>query len=1134
MALGMGNDGNGGNGSGDVQVGMPTLGAGWTGVNIGTSELGPVGQGKLIIVDDVYSQNGTALERSTGHYVLGQGGAQDIFRDFIGKIWTKTLGASGDPQKLTFLNPKMGADSGDVSTNMPCDIYVDAAMLVGDSGLPEYRQKLFIDPDIEWLYDNIVPELFPDNDFNQQVKDVVLQALSDPTEKLLGVETSIVNKATTIIDQIRTWWMAVLKFEDAPDTLPESAIFNPLIVYGPSYQDYNFEMSTPFSIENAKKMLGLKPLIAHINPVYNFYINEYECRLKQDSFKEQIIPNLYAFISSYIPEDYGNQEHKTSKKFEDLISLGGLLEGYDGSSLVSTPYQFGPGQNLVPAASTNYFRTWTTTLEKADPDQLLILGPLAKRYTNILFPLDNTNMLQYYNKLRFMFPMFNSLKFSTGILTQFGDLFRSSKLAQHFMRFYVSYGDMGLFDASQHSMQDIKKEENFVLQETALSDNGSPTTTTTIINDTKMTVMDLRSWLATMELIDLVPDDNDMIRLAMPPNHEQHFNENAIFMTTNKNEEMINVKSSNELERSILASILYGKIRKIAKSHMRHYSELCKGSGAYSETLMYKVEKWVGDEGQGNKVQTFYFLNSSKLDVLNFIDTQVSYNIRYTYKIAAIQLVVGTEYRYDMAPQFASAKSQTGGYIDLWESAEQKAAAEAWEKQTAGTTGAAGKVGPFHNYADPAVQEIMVNCETPELISPSNPYFGLKDPCGCANILIKENIKQGTDWGPAQFCAASIDACCPDLQPLGDSDSNVPPGHGGNPSGHETSPGTSGAAATPGIMDLIDIGTTLLTAIPVVYKPVFNIVEIPYFTLDGRILDKPPIFPDVNIVPYKGINNKLLVNLNSSVGEYKMMPIAFNGEEEKEFGLIREAQKITDPTGPITFKSDDTIAHGGFFQVYRTDKRPEKYSDFDKHLKHALSSTSLGLRAESVAFVDDIKPNKKYYYTFRVVDTHGNSSNPTEVFEVEMIDDNGTVYFRQRIIELKPLEEKAPYLPLKKYVHIQPSLAQRIINEEGFGNATSAFEFSTLNGNKGPVKLGVQEESLWGKRFKIRFTSKSTGRQVDLNVNFKLTNESQMEKLGNQIKDAQAVEGVQASGGGLVNPIDEVDSGAPAKPLEGW
>ena len=50
-----------------------------------------------------------------------------------------------------------------------------------------------------------------------------------------------------------------------------------------------------------------------------------------------------------------------------------------------------------------------------------------------------------------------------------------------------------------------------------------------------------------------------------------------------------------------------------------------------------------------------------------------------------------------------------------------------------------------------------------------------------------------------------------------------------------------------------------------------------------------------------------------------------------------------------------------------------------------------------VSYVDDIQPNTKYYYMFRSVDIHSHYSYPSEIYEVEMIEDAGAVYPRVRL-----------------------------------------------------------------------------------------------------------------------------------------
>ena len=1143
-----------------------------TGTNsdVPPSSLGPVGKDKLIIVSDIYSENGGVDNRDVnkvGNYVLGHGGASDILRDFLGKVWTKTDAAPGNPSKLAFLNPDMGANSSNIPLNMPCDVYVDDQYQVGDKVWPEYQQNMYIDPDPGWLFDNIADkgmnagEMF--NDVNrEQLRSGVIQILQN---KSMPSDAIIAGASEQVVTFIRDWWRNVMKFTNSPplpDGVIDSGLMSPLFDAGPWYEDYSYIISVPMSVKEADKMLGLKPLIADLSSVYNFYIRSYECECKT-GVKEQILPNIYAFISSYIPENYGDGTPQTSGKFEDLISLNKLLKNYDGSSLVvSDPSNFAEN-NLIPSGPGNYYRTWANAYKNATPDDLATLDPLAKKYTNLLFPLNDTGMLKYYNNLRFMFPMYNELKFSTGVLTQFGDLMRSTLLGQHFMYYYLTRGTKSqknyltnswiVGTSNEHETNNpgaLRKTETFMVQETVsaapTSGGGwSSVSNSYSVGDKSMTVLTLEAWLGKLELIDVIGNTGDddpetFLERGYDPG-KAWAKANAVFMTKNENEDLIDIKAGNKLQRAMLGAIFFGKARKIAKERLRSYGDLCKkGKPAYSETLMYKVEKFIVESTPNVPQQTFYFLNSSEIDILKFIDTQVTYNVKYSYKISAIQLVLGTDYRYHGAPNFvefdAPSQEQYDTWSEVWGDVYEAAKAGSYQEQQ-GEFETVDKGGKWtYKYRQDAMDECdaggwtyLHGWQIGKIVSPDSPYFGLIDPCGCAKTLIKWNI----DKHPWQTCIEAhqgilneeMKKCCPDN--VIDEGGTVPPVTWENP--NPNYPG-----GTPGLELLEKNGTSLLTKIKVVYKPSYKIVETPYTTVEGRILDKPPIFPDVNLVPYKGVNNKLLVNLNSSVGEYHMMPIAFSGEEESEIALQRESQQIMDETKPIKFKSDDTVAYGGFFQIYRMEKKPQEYRDFEKHL-HQTLRTQVGdsLWSEAAALSDDIKPNKKYYYTFRVVDVHGNSSNPSAVFEVEMIDNGGAVYLRQRVIELKPPENKTPYKSLKKYIQIKPPLAQRVLDAKGldFANATSAFNYMDQSG---PLKLGMQDESVWGKKFKIRLTSKSTGKQIDLNVNFVLSTESELELMARTAQEASAVDGIQASAGGFPAANSMEKSGQPGNPLEGW
>jgi hypothetical protein len=264
----------------------------------------------------------------------------------------------------------------------------------------------------------------------------------------------------------------------------------------------------------------------------------------------------------------------------------------------------------------------------------------------------------------------------------------------------------------------------------------------------------------------------------------------------------------------------------------------------------------------------------------------------------------------------------------------------------------------------------------------------------------------------------------------------------------------------------------------VVQEPSLLLFEHTYCEFNGAVLDDPPVKPDINLVPYKGYDDQVLMLFNGNVGNFVDDPIAIEPEDEEAFRKIREEKKL-DPDDPIRFKADD---HTSRFEVFRTEKHPASYSDFSGN-KIASVRTDVDLEslqdATSAAFIDNIEPNKKYYYTFRAVDNHGHFSNPTEVYRIEMINEKGMIFLLKDVVEFAE-KPKIPVKRARRYIQLVPSILQTLINEEksGFDEANSAEEI------RRKIHLGVTDESLWGKTFRIRLTSKSTGKKLDLKVNF--------------------------------------------------
>lgn len=262
------------------------------------------------------------------------------------------------------------------------------------------------------------------------------------------------------------------------------------------------------------------------------------------------------------------------------------------------------------------------------------------------------------------------------------------------------------------------------------------------------------------------------------------------------------------------------------------------------------------------------------------------------------------------------------------------------------------------------------------------------------------------------------------------------------------------------------------------YHPTFVLVEEPYFEFTGRVLDSPPVPPEFDFVPFVNVDDRIQINLRSNTGQIVAKPISLSIEEEEYYN------QISDRDGNVLFKNDDPITS---FEVYRLESVPLRIEDFENNSFVVNSKNN----APAASFMENISTNIKYYYMFRSIDRHGHKSYPSPIYEVELVDDGGFIYLETKIIDINDISDKFLTKDFVKYLKIEPSILQTSIDlENSFGFKGADGQIAQSATDVYP-KIGLQNETVFDKNYKIRITSKKSGKKID--INFKINHKHDSE-----------------------------------------
>ena len=797
-------------------------------------------------------------------------------------------------------------------------------------------------------------------------------------------------------------WATWLYYGKLQNSSPQYLGFGPMVVNPNAsqelvdgapmiYNDHAFVFTHPDNLNTQDNLGNLKVLYANIKAEYNFYQSKYEQALSflRDSRVENIATELFLPNFNVILQECKNLTT------EELVSINGVLaidkEELDKNYLIhSTLNGKLPINILRPLgisdkkyeevngrSGNQYLDEWAneiinntiSTFEEVD------LQAAANKFQNIIYPLDALKDNDI-NILKESFPFYNEIKFNTDTSNKMADILKNSKLFDVLVLDYIQQKNINgnrMKDIDFHSYQELRLSPHAAGSEGGLKDGkmmGDTSAAELSFEDqllplslmgNKYTTYDFDAFA---KLIKNLPNANTLMssaQLAQPATISVSGEEHA--------DDKINILENDPLTQLVYKMTFLSTYGAFIKDHLRTYKDIVEGKEAYNETLFYRIEK---RNDIGEVIQNFYVLNDSELLDVSLIDTQIKYGTTYTYRIYAIQLVVGNEYFYKDGPPAA----------------------------------------PFG-------------------MTLTNPY---------------------------------------------------------------------------------QIGTEHFYNVKAETKQSVKLIEIPYVSSrEVKVQEAPPVPPNINFIPYRGVDNQLLITFNIGTGEYfdTYIPILPLDEEKIENSTI------VNKNGHTLFKSEGDASS---FELFRISERtmpegPMSYKDFG--IPNLAKRVTLSRDFGDPTYVDVILPNTKYWYTFRtndkkhsVDDVGPDFSNPTSVFEVKLINNSGAVYLTVNTYDInffkeqKLIIEKQKTKTMRKYLHLKPSFDQTIINtdsQDGFDyyepsimDSMENFLEETTGGGVSEFKLGYTEESVFGNlgsdtnnRFKIRLTSKKTGKKIDVFLRFK-------------------------------------------------
>lgn len=273
-------------------------------------------------------------------------------------------------------------------------------------------------------------------------------------------------------------------------------------------------------------------------------------------------------------------------------------------------------------------------------------------------------------------------------------------------------------------------------------------------------------------------------------------------------------------------------------------------------------------------------------------------------------------------------------------------------------------------------------------------------------------------------------------------------------------------------------------------EPSVKVVEVEVGSFVTKIVEPPPLKPEVSFHIERNTKNLLKIYIENSKGN--QIDNLMRQQEIDELNLVDLEYKNNLEImygGPENLFSSK--AFGGRFEIYRMEEMPSFISDFEGNSLASLVTLEdqSGKNYDSVLYTDYIRHNTDYYYLVRAFTHRSNPGVSSAIYKIRLLEDADEIIMRMTTVNLNTEKLVTFENKMRKYLQIIPNKSQAVINTKDLD--FSDFPDSSNNIQNLKLSSPVNNDSLWqyhgAKYFKIRLESKKTGKKIDLNVHFKFS-----------------------------------------------